>query len=174
MATLVVDDAQGNCSRRTKAFCQACKKLKLKFKGLVHNDERFQDDNKIVVGELMVSNNKNVEDPFTDFVALELGITKIPHVQFYAKRTLVDTFHCHAASTSGCDFAILKQKMLALVEKHYEAPQLARSSASIQDSPKEAVARRKNGRWKTWLGKLFGNRNREATDRSQATTKAPQ
>lgn len=142
--------------RFTSPFCQACKKLKQKFKDYLNQDPRFQDGGTVVLADLMVSNNKNVEDPFTDFVT-SLGVTKIPFVQMNANGEAVDTFTC----VEGCSWPKLKSKLLGFVDK-YEGT-LEKAAAAVEDSETVRVSAKAeeedtpplNNR--NWLQRMIGN-----------------
>lgn len=109
----------------------------------------------------MVSNNKNVEDPFTDFVTFDLNVTRIPYVQFYSKAKLVDTFHCDA--TSGCSFPLLKTKMVAFYNDHeadVATPQAdeEQPNESKQSDMQQEQVRHQSQRLNTWLHRFLGTR----------------
>jgi hypothetical protein len=93
-------------------LCEACEELREQFRNL--QDRRFQDSRRVVVADVLVSNNIHVEDPFKEFVALELGVTDIPQVQLHVYGGLRGNFRCHG----GYSWAQLQKTMVAILNKY--------------------------------------------------------
>lgn len=112
--------------------CKACRELKQKFRHL--NESPNFAGRPVVFADIVLSNNKNVQDPLRDYVTSQLRVQKIPSLQFYSDGThLVDTVGCDPET--GCSWSKIKQQMVQFVEQW--APQIqtevTEASSSISD-----------------------------------------
>merc|ERR1719253_781691 len=101
-------------------ICAACRMLKQKFQTL-HRNPKFADA-PVVFADIVVSNNKNVQDPFRDYITSQLQVRRTPSIHFYAG-SIVDQIFCD--EEVGCSWPKIQQQMLDFIGQHSTTPSLA-------------------------------------------------
>jgi len=101
-------------------ICAACRMLKQKFQTL-HRNPKFAGA-PVVFADIVVSNNKKVQDPFRDYITSQLEVQRIPSIHFYASGSdaLVDEIVCD--EEGGCSWPKIQQTMLDFIGQYYTAP----------------------------------------------------
>jgi thiol-disulfide isomerase/thioredoxin len=115
--------------------CQACRVLKQQFPSLRKNETKFTFFNDaIVVADITISNNKNMRDPFRDYVTSELNIHKIPTIHLYkSNNQLVKTITCDPQK--GCSWSAIKKQIIEFVNEY--GPALVQQQQQQQQQENE-------------------------------------
>ena len=94
--------------------------LKQKFQTL-HRNPKFAGA-PVVFADIVVSNNKKVQDPFRDYITSQLEVQRIPSIHFYASGSdaLVDEIVCD--EEGGCSWPKIQQQMLDFIGQYFTAP----------------------------------------------------
>jgi len=102
-------------------ICAACRMLKQKFQTL-HRNPKFAGA-PVVFAEIVISNNKRVQDPFRDYITSQLQVQRVPSIHFYTEGSdaPVDQIFC-AEEDGGCSWPKIQEQMLDFVGQHYTAP----------------------------------------------------
>jgi len=106
-------------------ICAACRMLKQKFQTL-HRNPKFAGA-PVVFADIVISNNKRVQDPFRDYITTQLEVRRIPTIHFYAGGSGSNTDNAHVDEIycddeGGCSWPKIQQKMLDFVGQHYTPP----------------------------------------------------
>jgi hypothetical protein len=120
--------------------------LKQKFQQLHRSqDPRFVIA-PVVFADIVISNNKKVNDPFRNYVTSQLQVKRIPSIYFYVNGgdTPVDKFCCDL-DTGGCLWPTIQQQMLQSIDQwttkitgddgitqHYEVLRKATTTTTTQ------------------------------------------
>ena len=93
--------------------------LRQKFQTL-HRSPKFIGK-PVLFADIVISNNKKVQDPFRDYITSQLQVRRIPSIHFYAGGSdgLVDQIFCD--DEGGCSWPKIQQQMLDFVGRHYTA-----------------------------------------------------
>jgi len=107
-------------------ICAACRMLKQKFETL-HRSPKFEGA-PVVFADIVISNNKRVQDPFRDYITSELQVRRIPSIHFYGGGS-TDQIFCD--EDGGCSWPKIQQQMLDFVGNHSRAAATTKSSVKI-------------------------------------------
>jgi thiol-disulfide isomerase/thioredoxin len=119
-------------------ICAACRMLKQKFQTL-HRNPKFAGA-PVVFADIVISNNKRVQDPFRDYITSQLQVRRIPTIHFYAggSDAHVDEIYCD--DEGGCSWPKIQQQMLDFVGQQYTPPPPTTTTAHDMSSTVNAAA----------------------------------